>query len=86
VKIKPVVEVMKPPNLTRFAGFCGWALARAHARSADPGLLAGYMGKSDVLDEAIGDFAVAYADQNERDHAALLAAVREGRVEAVVEQ
>jgi uncharacterized protein (DUF2252 family) len=85
VKIKPVIEIMKPAELTNFAVGCGWALARAHARSGDAGLLAGYMGKSDTLDEAIGDFAVAYADQNERDHAALVAAVRKGRVQAVVE-
>jgi hypothetical protein len=56
-------------------------LARAHARSGDAAALSGYMGKADVFDEAITDFAEAYADQNERDHKALAAAVRAGRIE-----
>ena len=82
VKIKPVIEILKPPNLVQYAEACGWALARAHARSGDPALLAGYMGKRATLENAVTDFAVAYADQNERDHAALVAAVRSGRIEA----
>ncbi len=81
VKIKPVVEIMKPQNLVGYGGLCGWALARAHARSGDAAVLAGYMGKSDAFDEAVADFAAAYADQTERDHAALVAAARAGRVE-----
>jgi uncharacterized protein (DUF2252 family) len=81
-KIKPVVEVMKPANLTGYATMCGWALARAHARSGDAAVLAGYLGKSTAFADAVTDFSVAYADQNERDHAALVAAVRTGRVEA----
>jgi uncharacterized protein (DUF2252 family) len=81
-KIKPVVEVMKPANLTGYATLCGWALARAHARSGDVAVLTGYLGKSTAFEDAVADFSVAYADQNERDHAALVAAVRDGRVEA----
>jgi uncharacterized protein (DUF2252 family) len=81
-KIKPVVEVMKPANLIGYATLCGRALARAHARSGDAVVLIGYMGKSTAFEDAIADFSVAYADQNERDHAALVAAVRDGRVEA----
>jgi hypothetical protein len=81
-KIKPVVEIMKPANLSGYATMCGWALARAHARSGDAAVLAGYMGKSTAFADAVADFSVAYADQNERDHAALVAAVRTGRVEA----
>jgi hypothetical protein len=65
-----------------YAAACGWALARAHARSGDAAVLAGYMGKRIVFDEAVADFAVAYADQNERDHEALVRAVRAGRIEA----
>ena len=65
------------------AKFCGWTLAAAHARSGQAGVLAGYMGKSEALDEAIADFAKAYADQNERDHAALLKAVRSGLLKAI---
>jgi len=85
-KIKPVVEVMKPANLNGYAGLCGQALARAHARSGDAAVLAGYMGRSSAFEDALADFSVAYADQNERDHAALVAAVRDGRIEAQVEQ
>ncbi len=81
-KIKPVVEIMKPQNLKGYAGLCGWALARAHARSGDAAVLTGYLGSSTAFEDAIADFSVAYADQNERDHAALVAAVRSGKVEA----
>ncbi|HXW00103.1 MAG TPA: DUF2252 family protein, partial [Anaerolineae bacterium] len=83
-KIKPVVEIMKPSNLHNYAQLCGNALARAHARSGDPVVLSAYMGKSGAFGEAIAAFAVAYADQNERDHAALVAAVRDGRLQAQV--
>ena len=81
-KIKPVVEIMKEANLKGYARLCGWALARAHARSGDAAVLTGYMGKSTAFEDALADFSVAYADQNERDHAALLNAIRSGRVEA----
>jgi uncharacterized protein (DUF2252 family) len=84
-KIKPVVEVMKPNNLKGYATLCGRALARAHVRSGDPAVLAGYMGQSSAFEDALADFSMAYADQNERDHAALVAAVRDGRIEAQVE-
>jgi hypothetical protein len=63
-----------------YAGLCGWALARAHARSGDRVQIAAYLGKSERFDVAIADFAQAYADQTERDHAVLLAAVKSGRV------
>ena len=65
-----------------YAGLCGWTLARAHARSGDRIALAAYLGKTDKFDTAVADFAETYADQNERDHAALAAAVAEGRAEA----
>jgi uncharacterized protein (DUF2252 family) len=84
-KIKPVVELMKPLNLKNYAGLCGRVLARAHARTADPLVLASYMGKSTAFEDAMSAFAVAYADQNERDHAALIKAIRSGRVEARTE-
>ncbi|MEU9228463.1 DUF2252 domain-containing protein [Streptomyces massasporeus] len=60
----------------------GALLARAHAHSADPRLIAGYCGKNEELDEAMADFAVAYADRTEADHAELLAGVRAGKVAA----
>jgi uncharacterized protein (DUF2252 family) len=81
-KIKPVIEVMKPQNLLNYAQLCGWALARAHARSGDAAVLSGYLGTSTAFEDAIVTFSEAYADQNERDHAALVAAVRSGKVEA----
>jgi uncharacterized protein (DUF2252 family) len=81
-KIKPVVEIMKEINLKNYARLCGWALARAHARTGDAAVLTGYMGKSTAFEDALTDFSVAYADQNERDHAALLKAIRAGRIEA----
>ena len=76
------VEGMSPDELVLYARLCGWVLARAHARSGDRVQIAAYLGKSERFDVAIADFAGAYADQNERDHAALLAAVKSGRVEA----
>ena len=66
--------------LRRYAEACGWALARAHARSGDAAMISGYMGSSGIFDDAICDFAVDYADQAERDHKAFVKAVREGRV------
>ncbi len=74
------VESMSSDELVLYAGLCGWALARAHARSGDRVQIASYLGKSDRFDRAVADFAVAYADQNERDHAALCAAVKSGRL------
>ncbi len=85
-KVKPVVEVMKPANLKGYAGLCGQALARAHARSGDAVVLAGYMGKGTAFEDAMTDFSLAYADQNERDHALLIEAIRAGRVESRMEE
>ena len=76
------VESMSSDELVLYAGLCGWALARAHARSGDRVQIAGYLGKSERFDVAIADFAKEYADQTERDHAALCAAVKSGRVAA----
>jgi len=74
------VERMSPDELVQYAGLCGWALSRAHARSGDRVQIAAYLGKSERFDGAIADFAKAYADQTERDHAALCAAVKSGKV------
>ena len=82
VKVKPVIEVMKPYNLRHYARSCGWALARAHARSGDAVTLAGYLGKSEAFEDALAHFAAAYADQTEKDHALLRKAVRARRVQA----
>ena len=72
-------------QLGRYARLCGWALARAHAKTADAATISGYLGKSDRFDRALAQFARAYADQTERDHAALVKAVRSGRIEAAEE-
>ena len=79
------IEAMIPSGMTVYARLCGWTLARAHARSGDRIALAAYLGGSDGFDQAIADFAETYADQNERDYAALQAAVKEGKVEAATE-
>ncbi len=76
------VDTLRVPGAIRYARMCGATLARAHARSGDWIAIASYLGKSDRFDEAIADFATAYADQNERDYEALVAAVRSGRVSA----
>src|SRR5215203_2857213 len=76
------VETMSPDELILYGGLCGWALARAHARSGDRVQIAAYLGKSDRFDRSVADFAVAYADQNEKDHEALCAAVKSGRLQA----
>ena len=76
------VEGMSPDELVIYAGLCGWALARAHARSGDRVQIAAYLGKSERFEVAVADFAEAYADQTERDHAALCAAVKSGKVSA----
>ena len=85
VKVKPMVEIFKPENMLGFARNCGWALARAHARSGDPAIIAGYIGKSDVFAEAIAEFADRYLEQNLADHAKLVEAIREGEIEAFTE-
>jgi uncharacterized protein (DUF2252 family) len=76
------VTRMRPADMAAYARLCAWTLARAHARSGDAPTIAGYMGSGDVIDRAIATFAEDYADQNERDHAALVEAIDSGRVEA----
>ena len=77
------IEDMSTSDLIGYSGLCGWALARAHARSGDPVTISGNLGKSDAFDRAIADFAVAYAVKNERDRQALVAAVKSGRIKAI---
>ena len=76
---------MKPTNLKNYAGLCGSVLARAHTRTGDSAVLTGNKGTSTAFEDAIAEFCLAYADQNERDHAALLKAIRSGRIEARTE-
>jgi len=76
------IEAMIPAGLRMYGALCGWTLARAHARSGDRIAIAAYLGGSDAFDRAIAQFAAAYADQNERDHASLVDAVASGRITA----
>ena len=84
-KFSVPIESMLPMGMTLYARLCGWTLARAHARSGDRVALAAYLGGSGTFDQAIADFAETYADQNERDYAALQAAVKDGRAQAATE-
>ena len=86
VKIKPAVETFGTAEMTIFADWCGHSLALSHARSGEPAVISGYLGKSDAFDEAIAAFSVAYADQNEQDHAVLKRAIQDGKIEAVIEE
>ncbi len=79
------VEQMDPRAMAAYAEICGTTLARAHARGADRIAIAAYLGKSSVFDQAIAEFAEAYADQNERDHAALREAADSGRIEVAAD-
>jgi Uncharacterized protein conserved in bacteria (DUF2252) len=81
-KYSAPIERMGPADMADYGGLCGWTLARAHARTGDRFAIAGYLGGSDKFDQAIADFAVSYADQTVRDHAAFAQAVASGRVEA----
>jgi uncharacterized protein (DUF2252 family) len=74
------VETMSPSTMGMYGRECGWALARAHARSGDRVAIASYLGAGDVFDQALADFAEAYADQNERDYDALVQAEKDGRI------
>ena len=78
------VERMNARGMAMYAELCGWTLARAHARSGDSVAVAAYLGGSDSFDRAMADFAEAYADQNERDHATLQRAIADGSVTAAV--
>ncbi|MFN7803999.1 MAG: DUF2252 domain-containing protein [Planctomycetaceae bacterium] len=86
MKIKPMVEVFTPADMWQYAAWCGWALAHGHARSGEPTKITGYLGKGDRFDEALADFAAAYADQTEQDYGVMLKAARDGKIEVFVEQ
>jgi uncharacterized protein (DUF2252 family) len=77
------IEAMTPVGLSAYARACGWTLARAHARSGDPVAIAAYLGDGDEFDRSITDFAIRYADQNERDYEQFVAAIKSGKLTAV---
>ena len=73
---------MGPKRLRNYATVCGATLAHAHARSADTIAIVGYLGSGDSFDKAVTKFAFTYADQNDRDYAAFIAAIDDGSIEA----
>jgi uncharacterized protein (DUF2252 family) len=81
-KFSADIATMVPRGMRLYGALCGWTLARAHARSGDRIAIAAYLGGTDVFDRAITQFASAYADQNERDHQALVDAINSGRITA----
>jgi len=76
------LDDISPHELAIYGGVCGWTLARAHARTGPRAAIAAYLGGGDRFDRALADFAEAYAEQNERDYAALVEAVKRGRIPA----
>ena len=82
----PITEGATAAQAMLYAELCGRTLARAHAKSGDAALISGYLGKSNTFDHATGEFAMAYAEQNEKDYAALVKAVKAGRIKALVEE
>ena len=86
MKMSLPVEGFSAVPLKRYAQVCGWTLARAHAKSGDAATISGYLGKSDTFDHALGTFALAYADQTQKDHATLAKAIRSGRVKTLAEE
>ena len=82
-KASAEVEGSVPQGMHIYGRVCGWTLARAHARSGDRVAIAAYLGKRDGFENAIADFAATYADQNDRDHASLRAAIEDGRITAI---
>jgi uncharacterized protein (DUF2252 family) len=82
MKIAPEVETQNVHVMRAYARLCGAALARAHDKAGDAAMIAGYLGSIDHFDQAIGDYAVAYADQVERDYDSFVRAVRNGRLKS----
>ena len=76
------IDALPPDALVVYGELCGRTLARAHARAADPLAIAGYLGKAERFDEAMESFALAYADQTERDHARFVEAIDAGQINA----
>ncbi len=80
MKVSAEVETFKPRTLVGYARICGWTVARAHAKAGDAAMIAGYLGATEQFDDALAQYAEAYADQAERDFATFQAAIRSGRL------
>lgn len=76
VKISAIIDDWDIGLLRPYGRICAWALARAHARSGDAARIAGYLGSNSTFDDAVCEFAVEYADQNQRDYRAFIKAMR----------
>ncbi|MEJ8813209.1 DUF2252 domain-containing protein [Variovorax ureilyticus] len=85
MKMSAVIEDWDVGTLRLYGRMCARALARAHARSGDPAAIAGYMGSGQSFEDAVGEFATEYSQQNRKDYRAFLKAIRSGRIEAIVE-
>ena len=85
MKMSATIDDWDTASLRQYGRMCAHALSRAHARSGDAAMISGYMGTGQAFDEAVGEFAAEYADQNQSDHRALVQAIRDGRIEAMVE-
>lgn len=82
MKMKIDLDNMTKTDWLEYVEICGWTLARAHARTGEAAMIGGYLGKKDTFDSALAKFAVAYADQADRDHATLVKSIRSGRLKA----
>jgi NAD(P)H-dependent flavin oxidoreductase YrpB (nitropropane dioxygenase family) len=80
MKVTVNLDTLPFDGFVNYAHYCGWAVARAHAKAGDAAMISGYLGSNDAFDEALRRFASAYADQTEQDHAALVKAVKSGRI------
>ena len=85
MKVSISFEEIMPLKLKRYAKFCGQALARSHAKSGNAAMISGYLGKSDMFDEAVSQFALKYAEQNAKDYQSLVDAVNSGKIKAITE-
>ena len=86
IKLKPMVNLFSATDMIQFGECCGWTLARAHARSGEPAMIGGYLGRRDTFDKAIAAFSIAYADQTERDYELFKKAVQRGKLEVAMER
>jgi uncharacterized protein (DUF2252 family) len=83
MKMSVIIEALDTGMLRQYGRVCAHALARAHARSGDAPMIAGYMGSGQTFDDAITEFATDYSSQNRRDYREFIQAIREGRIEAI---
>jgi len=86
MKLKPTVSAFNLTDMIQFGEYCGWTLARAHARSGKPAMIGGYLGTNETFDKAIAAFSIAYADQTERDYELLKKAAQRGKLKVAMER